>query len=39
MDIFFDWRRGLIRTYNTIWEKVSADIKREFDNEPAYNKE
>ena len=25
--------------YNTIWDKVSADIKNEFDSEPVYNKE
>ena len=29
----------LLEKYNAIWDKVSADIKREFDNEPAYNKE
>ena len=23
---------------NTIWDKVSADIKKEFDSEPAYGK-
>ena len=23
---------------NTIWDKVSADIKKEFDREPVYNK-
>ena len=27
----------LIEKYNTIWDKVSADIKREFDSDPAYN--
>ena len=25
---------GLLKRYNTIWDKVSADIKKEFDNEP-----
>ena len=25
--------------YNTIWDKVSADIKKEFDSKPVYNKE
>ena len=25
--------------YNTIWDKVSADMKKEFDSEPVYNKE
>ena len=29
----------LSKKYNTIWDKVSADIKREFDSEPVYNKE
>ena len=29
---------GLLEKYNTIWDKVSADIKKEFDSEPAYNK-
>ena len=28
----------LLEKYNTIWDKVSADIKKEFDSEPAYNK-
>ena len=27
-----------LEKYNTIWNKVSADIKREFDSEPVYNK-
>ena len=25
------------KKYNTIWDKVSADIKKEFDSEPVYN--
>ena len=29
---------GLIEKYNTIWDNVSADIKKEFDSEPIYNK-
>ena len=29
----------LLEKYNTIWNKVSADIKKEIDNEPVYNKE
>ena len=29
----------LLEKYNTIWDKVSADIKREFNSEPVYNKE
>ena len=29
----------LLEKYNTIWDEVKADIKKEFDSEPAYNKE
>ena len=29
----------LLKKYNTIWKKVSADIEKEFDSEPVYNKE
>ena len=29
----------LLEKYNAIWDKVSADIKKEFDDEPVYNKE
>ena len=28
----------LLEKYNTIWGKVSADIIKEFDSEPVYNK-
>ena len=28
----------LLERYNTIWDKVSADIKKEFDSELVYNK-
>ena len=28
----------LLEKYNTIWDKVSTDIKNEFDSEPVYNK-
>ena len=28
----------LLEKYNNIWEKVSSDIKREFDSESVYNK-
>ena len=28
----------LLGKYNTIWEKVSADIKKELDSKPVYNK-
>ena len=27
----------LLEKYNTIWEKVSSDIKKEFDSEPVCN--
>ena len=29
----------LLEKYNTIWDKVNADTKKEFDNEPVYTKE
>ena len=28
----------LLEKYSTIWDKVSDDIKKEFDSEPVYNK-
>ena len=28
----------LLEKYKTIWDKVSADIKKEFDNEPVCDK-
>ena len=28
----------LLEKCNTIWDKVSADIKKELDSEPVYNK-
>ena len=28
----------LLEKYNTIWDKVSADVKKEFDSGPGYNK-
>ena len=28
----------LLERCNTIWDKVSADFKKEFDSEPVYNK-
>ena len=30
--------QDLIEKYNTIWDKASADIEKEFDDEPVYNK-
>ena len=32
MDVFFD---ELWTKYNNIWDKISTDIKKEFDSEPA----
>ena len=29
----------LLEKYNTIWDKVKTDTKKEFDSEPVYNKE
>ena len=29
----------LLEKYNSIWDKVSADMKKEFNSEPVYNKE
>ena len=28
----------LLQKYNTIWDKVSTNIKKEFDSKPVYNK-
>ena len=28
----------LLEKHNTIWDKVNADIKKEFDSKPVYNK-
>ena len=36
--IYFFVENDSSKKYNTIWDKVSADIKKEFDSEPAYNK-
>ena len=35
---FFIEDGDLLQKYNTIWDKVSADIKKEFDSEPVYSK-
>ena len=29
----------LLEKYSTIWDKVNADMKKEFNSEPVYNKE
>ena len=43
LNVFFGRRQWLstmiINDDNTIWDKVSADIKKEFDSDPVYNKE
>ena len=38
MDAFLIEDDHLLEKYNTVWDKVSADIKREFHSEPLYNK-
>ena len=39
MDVFFDFKvNDLLEKCNTIWDKVIADIKKENDREPAYEK-
>ena len=44
LDVLFDWSWWLFKKYNTIWDKVSADIdseseKNKIDGESVYNKE
>ena len=39
MHVFFIEDDDLLEKYNTVWDRVSADIKKEFDSEPVYNKE
>ena len=29
---------NLLKKYNTVWDKVSSDFKKEVDSEPVYNK-
>ena len=31
---FLNKNDNLLEKYNTIWDKVSADIRKEFDSEP-----
>ena len=38
MDVLFVEKDSLLEKYNTIWDKVSADVKKEFDSKPFYNK-
>ena len=35
---FFIEDDDLLKRYNTIWDKVSTDIKKEFDSKLVYNK-
>ena len=35
---FFIENDYLLEKYNTIWDKVSTDIKKELDSDPIYNK-
>ena len=37
--IFFFEDDDLLKKYSNIWNKVSADIAKEFDSKPVYNKE
>ena len=36
--IFLIEDNDLLEKYNSIWDKVSADIKKEFGSKPVYNK-
>ena len=36
MDYFFIEHEKLLEKYNTIWDKVSTGIKKEFDSDPAF---
>ena len=38
MNVFLIEDDDLLEQYNTIWDTVSADIKKEFDSKPIYNK-
>ena len=35
--IFLIENDDLLEKYNTIWDKINADIKKEFDSESVYN--
>ena len=39
MDVFLIHDDDLLEKFNSIWDKVSADMKKEFDSVPVYNKE
>ena len=36
---FFIEDHDSLEKYNTIWDKISPDIKKEYDSDPVYNKE
>ena len=39
MDVFFLIKDDdILEKYNTAWDKVSTDIKKEFDSESVYNR-
>ena len=38
MDVFFIEDDNFLEKYNTIWDKIGASAKKEFNNEPVYNK-
>ena len=38
MDVFLIEDDGLLEKYNAVLDKVRADIKKNFDSEPVYNK-
>ena len=38
MDVFLIANDDSLEKYNTVWDKVSADIKKELDSESVYNK-
>ena len=37
MDVFFIEHDDLLEKQNAIWDKIN-DVKKEFDNEPVYDK-
>ena len=39
MDVFLIEDGDLLEKYNTIWDKLNADFKKDFDSDPAYNKQ
>ena len=39
MDVLFIEDDDILEKYNTVWDKVCSDIKKEFDSKPLHNKE